>query len=58
MDAANVDLKAFTEDFYQKITYSHLQPVLDTLRWLKHESDVWFEITNLLIPQAMTTPTS
>lgn len=50
MDAANVDLKAFTEDFYQKITYSHLQPVLDTLRWLKHESDVWFEITNLVIP--------
>ena len=52
MDAANVDLKAFTEEFYHKITYSHLEPVLDTLRWLKHESDVWFEITNLLIPDA------
>jgi AmmeMemoRadiSam system radical SAM enzyme/AmmeMemoRadiSam system protein B/AmmeMemoRadiSam system protein A len=52
MDAANVDLKAFTEDFYQKITYSHLEPVLDTLKWLKHESDVWFEITNLIIPDA------
>ena len=52
MDAANVDLKAFTEDFYQKITYSHLEPVLDTLKWLKHESDVWFEITNLIIPGA------
>lgn len=52
MDAANVDLKAFTEDFYHRITYSHLQPVLDTLHWLKHESDVWFEITNLLIPDA------
>ena len=50
MDAANVDLKAFTEDFYQKITCSRLEPVLDTLRWLKHESDVWFEITNLIIP--------
>jgi AmmeMemoRadiSam system radical SAM enzyme/AmmeMemoRadiSam system protein B/AmmeMemoRadiSam system protein A len=50
MDAANIDLKAFTEDFYQKITYSHLQPVLDTLTWLQQESDVWFEITNLLIP--------
>ncbi len=50
MDAANVDLKAFTEDFYVKQTGSHLQPVLDTLKYLKHETDVWFEITNLLIP--------
>ncbi|MBU6239861.1 MAG: AmmeMemoRadiSam system radical SAM enzyme [Planctomycetes bacterium] len=50
MDAANVDLKAFTEDFYRRITYSHLDPVLDTLRYLKHETDVWFEITNLIIP--------
>jgi AmmeMemoRadiSam system radical SAM enzyme/AmmeMemoRadiSam system protein B/AmmeMemoRadiSam system protein A len=56
MDAANVDLKAFTEDFYRKITYSHLEPVLDTLRWLKHESDVWFEITNLIIPTANDSP--
>jgi AmmeMemoRadiSam system radical SAM enzyme/AmmeMemoRadiSam system protein B/AmmeMemoRadiSam system protein A len=52
MDAANVDLKGFTEEFYHKITYSHLQPVLDTLEWLKKETDVWFEITNLVIPQA------
>ncbi|MBW3539105.1 MAG: AmmeMemoRadiSam system radical SAM enzyme, partial [Planctomycetes bacterium] len=52
MDAANVDLKAFTEEFYYKITLSHLQPVLDTLKWLKAETDVWFEITNLVIPQA------
>ena len=52
MDAANVDLKAFSEDFYRKITYSHLEPVLDTLRYLKHETDVWFEITNLVIPAA------
>ncbi|MCA9189737.1 MAG: AmmeMemoRadiSam system radical SAM enzyme, partial [Planctomycetales bacterium] len=52
MDAANVDLKAFTEDFYQHLTLSHLQPVLDTLLWLKRETDVWFEITNLIIPQA------
>jgi len=50
MDAANVDLKAFTEDFYRKITGSHLQPVLDTLRYLKHETDVWIETTTLLIP--------
>jgi pyruvate formate lyase activating enzyme len=50
MDAANVDLKAFTEDFYAKLTSSHLQPVLDTLVYLRHETDVWFEITTLLIP--------
>jgi len=50
MDAANVDLKAFTEDFYFRLTGSHLQPVLDTLVYLKLETDVWFEITTLLIP--------
>jgi pyruvate formate lyase activating enzyme len=50
MDAANVDLKAFTEHFYQKLCAGHLQPVLDTLKYLRHETDVWFEITTLLIP--------
>lgn len=50
MDAANVDLKAFSEAFYVKQTGSHLQPVLDTLQYLKQETDVWFEITTLLIP--------
>ncbi len=50
MDAANVDLKAFTEDFYAKLTGSHLAPVLDTLRYLKHETNVWFELTTLVIP--------
>jgi len=50
MDAANVDLKGFSEDFYWKLTGGHLQPVLDTLVYLKHETDVWFEITTLLIP--------
>ncbi len=50
IDAANVDLKAFTDDFYYKLTGSHLQPVLDTLIYLKHETDVWLEITTLLIP--------
>lgn len=50
MDAANVDLKAFSERFYHKITGSHLQPVLETLEYLKHETDVWFELTTLLIP--------
>ena len=50
MDAANVDLKAFTESFYSKICAGRLEPVLETLRHLKHETDVWFEITTLLIP--------
>ena len=50
MDAANVDLKAFSEDFYHELTGGHLQPVLDTLKYLKHETDVWVEITTLLIP--------
>ncbi len=50
MDAANVDLKAFSELFYHELTYSHLQPVLDTLIWLRRESEVWFELTNLMIP--------
>jgi pyruvate formate lyase activating enzyme len=50
MDAANVDLKAFTEDFYFKLTGAHLQPVLDTLVYLVKETQVWTEITTLLIP--------
>ena len=50
IDAANVDLKAFSESFYRDITASQLQPVLDTLRYLVHETDVWTEITTLLIP--------
>ncbi|MEM7011782.1 MAG: AmmeMemoRadiSam system radical SAM enzyme, partial [Verrucomicrobiota bacterium] len=50
IDAANIDFKAFTEEFYKSLTLSELKPVLETLKWLKHESDVWFEITNLVIP--------
>jgi pyruvate formate lyase activating enzyme len=50
MDAANVDLKAFTDDFYWKICGAHLDPILETLRYLKHETKVWFELTTLLIP--------
>jgi len=50
MDAANVDLKGFTEEFYKKICSAELQPVLETLEYLKHETKVWFEITTLLIP--------
>lgn len=50
IDAANVDLKAFTEGFYGRITLTHLAPVLDTLKRLKDDTGVWFEITNLMIP--------
>ncbi|HJX10197.1 MAG TPA: AmmeMemoRadiSam system radical SAM enzyme [Candidatus Binatia bacterium] len=50
IDAANVDLKAFSERFYHKLTFSHRDPVLDTLCWLKRETNIWFEITNLMIP--------
>ena len=56
MDVANVDLKAFTEDFYFKITKSHLAPVLDTLEYLKHETKTWLEITTLLIPGENDSP--
>jgi pyruvate formate lyase activating enzyme len=50
MNAANVDLKGFTDEFYVKVCGGHLQPVLDTLVYLCHETDVWTEITTLLIP--------
>ncbi|MBF0247194.1 MAG: AmmeMemoRadiSam system radical SAM enzyme, partial [Alphaproteobacteria bacterium] len=50
MDAANVDLKCFTEHFYQRLCSGHLNDVLDTLIYLKHQTDVWFETTTLLIP--------
>jgi pyruvate formate lyase activating enzyme len=50
MDAANVDLKAFTERFYRDVCAGSLAPVLETLRYLKHETSVWFELTTLLIP--------
>ncbi len=50
MDAANVDLKGFSEDFYRKLCAGHLQPVLDTLEYLARETEVWTEITTLLIP--------
>jgi len=56
VDAANVDLKAFSESFYRKLTLSHLRYVLDTLVWLKHETDVWIEITTLLIPGENDSP--
>jgi pyruvate formate lyase activating enzyme len=56
MDAANVDLKAFTEAFYRGLCFAHIGPVLDTLRWLRHETEVWFEVTTLLIPGRNDSP--
>jgi len=50
MDAANIDLKAFDEDFYFHLTGAHLQPVLDTIKYVANETDVWLELTTLLIP--------
>ncbi|OAN48044.1 radical SAM protein [Paramagnetospirillum marisnigri] len=56
MDAANVDLKAFTEDFYHKTCGGHLEAVKETLVYLRHETKVWFEITTLLIPGENDSP--
>jgi pyruvate formate lyase activating enzyme len=50
MDAANVDLKGFTDDFYHKLCGAHLGPVLETLEYIRHETDVWLELTTLIIP--------
>ena len=50
MDAANVDLKGFTDEFYVKLCGAHLQPILDTLKYLCQETEVWVELTTLLIP--------
>jgi len=50
IDAANVDRKGFTGDFYRRTCLASLDPVLETLLYLRHETGVWLEITNLLIP--------
>ncbi|MDP8265359.1 MAG: AmmeMemoRadiSam system radical SAM enzyme [Candidatus Aceula meridiana] len=50
IDAANVDLKAFSENFYEKFCLGHLDPVLDTLKYIKNETKIWLEITTLIIP--------
>ena len=56
MDAANIDLKAFTDEFYYRLTGSRLAPVLETLEYLVHQTDVWVEITTLLIPGENDSP--
>jgi len=56
MDAANVDLKAFSDDFYRRLCGGRLEPVKETLRWLVHETPTWVEITTLLIPGENDSP--
>ncbi len=56
LDAANVDLKGFTEEFYRDVCMGRLAPVLDTLRYVARETDVWLEITNLLVPGLNDSP--
>lgn len=50
MDAANIDLKGFTQDFYRRLTGSEIGPVLDAIRYAVHEAPTWVELTTLLIP--------
>ena len=50
IDAANIDLKSFSERFYKQMCSAHLNDILSTLEYLKHETEVWFEITTLIIP--------
>ncbi len=56
MDAANIDLKGFTEEFYRKACMGHLDPVLETIEYVRHETDVWLELTTLLIPGLNDSP--
>jgi pyruvate formate lyase activating enzyme len=50
MDAANIDLKAFTDDFYKTLCSARLGPILETIEYVHHETDVWMELTTLVIP--------
>ena len=50
LDAANVDLKAFSQTFYKKLCFAELGPILDTLAWIAAETTLWLEVTTLLIP--------
>ncbi|WP_295543387.1 AmmeMemoRadiSam system radical SAM enzyme [uncultured Thiohalocapsa sp.] len=50
MDAANIDLKAFTDAFYKKLCSAHLDPVLETIEYVHKDTDVWLELTTLIIP--------
>jgi len=50
LDGINVDLKAFSEDYYKRLCHARLQPVLDTISYIARETDIWLEITTLLVP--------
>jgi len=50
LNGINVDLKAFGEDYYKRLCKARLQPVLDTIRYIANETDIWMEITTLLVP--------
>ena len=50
MDAVNVDLKAFSDGFYRRLCFARLQPVLETLEWIRRETTTWLEVTTLVIP--------
>ena len=52
MDAVNVDLKGFTNSFYKKLCAGELEPVLDTLKYIRHKTDAWLEITTLIVPDS------
>lgn len=56
MDAVNVDLKAFTEEFYRRVCAGHLEPVRETLEYIHDETNVWLEVTTLLIPGLNDSP--
>lgn len=56
IDAANVDLKAFTDTFYRKLAFARIEPVLETLKWLRADGRTWIEITNLMIPGENDSP--
>jgi pyruvate formate lyase activating enzyme len=50
LDGINVDLKAFSEDYYRNLCKAHLQPVLDTITYIARETNIWMEITTLVVP--------
>ncbi len=56
MDATNIDLKGFAEEFYRTLCTAELRAVLDTLEYVKHETSCWLEITTLLIPGKNDSP--
>jgi pyruvate formate lyase activating enzyme len=56
IDAANIDLKAFDDEFYKSVSFAALQPVLETLEYVRHQTSTWLEVTTLLIPGLNDSP--